>query len=266
MDVATALGRYLEIVDSCAPGLVEGLYVVGSFALDDWRPDSSDIDIIAVTAEPATEEDAGALLTAHAVLNEQQPRPFVDGVYVAWGDLITPPMALHRPWTLNGQFHHDGDCFELNPVTWYVLANYGITVRGPTVDRLGTYVDVNARTSFVVDNLRSYWQPLADTIRAECAASPERTFDASLFEWCALGPLRLHLTAFTGDVASKTRAGQYGLGVAPAATHPTLALALAIRAGAPDAPPTVTSADMVGAADVIEWCATAVRKAGQAPA
>ena len=162
MDVATALGTYLEIVDSCAPGLVEGLYVVGSFALDDWHEGTSDIDIVAVTAEPATDEDAGALLTAHAVLAEQQPSPFIDGPYVAWGDLITPPMALHRPWTLDGQFHHDAECFELNPVTWYVLATYGVTVRGPTVDRLGVYVDVEARTHFVVDNLRSYWRPLAD--------------------------------------------------------------------------------------------------------
>ena len=53
LDVATALGTYLDVVDSCAPGLVEGLYVVGSFALDDWRPGHSDIDIVAVTAECA---------------------------------------------------------------------------------------------------------------------------------------------------------------------------------------------------------------------
>src|SRR4249919_748415 len=37
MDVATALGTYLEIVDSVAPDMVEGLYVVGSYALDDWQ-------------------------------------------------------------------------------------------------------------------------------------------------------------------------------------------------------------------------------------
>ena len=51
IDVATALGTYLEIVDSCAPGLVEGLYVVGSYALGDRHEATSDIDIVAVTAE-----------------------------------------------------------------------------------------------------------------------------------------------------------------------------------------------------------------------
>jgi hypothetical protein len=259
MDVATALGTYLEIVDSCAPGLVEGLYVVGSFALDDWQPQSSDIDIVAVMAEAATDQDAGSLLTAHALLAEQQPRPFVDGLYLAWGDLTTPPMALHRPWTLEGRFHHDGDCFELNPITWYVLATYGVTVRGPTVDRLGVYVDVDARTRFVVENLRDYWQPLGERVVRECGSDPSATFDASLFEWCALGALRLHATAFTGDVISKTAAGLRGLQLAPDSTHDALSLAIAIRSGADT--PTVTGEQMLRAAEVIEWCAADVARA-----
>jgi Nucleotidyltransferase domain len=261
VDVATALGTYLDIVDLCAPGLVEGLYVVGSFALDDWQPESSDIDIVAVTAEPATEEDAGALLTAHALLAEQQPRPFVDGPYLAWGDLITPAMALHRPWTLNGELHHDGDCFELNPVTWYVLATRGVTVRGPTVDRLGVYVDIDAQTQFVIDNLRGYWQPLADQVRAACTVAPDRTFEPSMLEWCALGALRLHVTAFTGEVVSKTAAGEYGLRVAPAETHGALSAAIAIRHG--DRTRAVTAPDMLCAADLIEWCAADVARAAR---
>ena len=133
MDVASALGTYLEIVDTTSPGLVEGLYVVGSYALGDWQPGRSDIDIVAITAEPANDEDFGSLLTAHALLNEAQPRPHIDGPYLAWGDLIAAPgTGLHRPWTLDGELHHDGDCFEINPITWYTLATYGVVVRGPS--------------------------------------------------------------------------------------------------------------------------------------
>jgi hypothetical protein len=263
VDVATALGTYLEIVDSCAPGLVEGLYVVGSFALDDWHEGRSDIDIVGVTAEPATEEDAGALLTAHAVLSEHLPQPFIDGPYVAWGDLITPPMALHRPWSLEHRFRHDAECFELNPVTWYVLGTYGVTVRGPTADRLGVYLDVEARTQFVVENLRSYWQPLADRLRAVCAAEPDRTFPATMLEWCALGALRLHVTAFTGDVVSKRAAGEHGLRVTPDTMHATLATALAVRTASRTAPDTVSTTGLLGAADVIEWCARDVARAAR---
>ena len=87
MDVATALGTYVEILDATAPGLVEGLYVVGSYALDDWVEGVSDIDVVVVTADPATDEDFRTLVTAHALLAEHQPLPHIDGPYLAWGDL-----------------------------------------------------------------------------------------------------------------------------------------------------------------------------------
>ena len=45
VNVETALGTYLEIADSVEPGLIEGLYVVGSYALDDWVEGASDIDL-----------------------------------------------------------------------------------------------------------------------------------------------------------------------------------------------------------------------------
>lgn len=260
LDVATALGTYLDVVDSCAPGLVEGLYVVGSFALDDWRPGHSDIDVVAVTAEPATDDDAAHLVTAHALLAELQPRPYVDGPYVAWGDLITPPMALHRPWSLEGRLHHDGDCFELNPVTWYVLATHGVTVRGPSVDRLGVYVEVDARVRFVVDNLASYWAPLAEQVQAVCDADPGHRFAPESFEWCALGALRLHHTAFVGGVVSKRAAGEYGLEVAPARFADVLHDALAVRAGT-SALDAVDTERMRAAADLIAWCAAEVAAA-----
>src|SRR5262245_26468597 len=112
-ELVAALGEYLEVVDDVAPGVVEGLYVVGSAALGDWHAAHSDVDIVAVTAEPATEEDAAAIRTAHAALLARQPAPSIDGPYVAWGDLVVEPATgLHRPWVLDGRFHHDGDCYE----------------------------------------------------------------------------------------------------------------------------------------------------------
>ena len=151
----TALGRYLETVDSVAPGLVEGLYIVGSYALDDWVEGTSDIDVVIVSAEPATDEDYGSLRTVHALLQESQPLPHIDGPYLAWGDLVVEPgTGLHRPWTLDGELHHDGDCFEINPITWYTLATRGVTVRGPAAQRLDVPVDTEARIRFVVGNLQ----------------------------------------------------------------------------------------------------------------
>ncbi len=230
-DVATALGTYLEIVDSVDPALVEGLYVVGSYALDDWVPGASDIDVVVVTAEPATDDDYGTLRTVHALLAEQQPLPHVDGPYLAWGDLVVEPATgLHRPWTLNGELHHDGDCFEISPITWYTLATYGVTVRGPSPDTLGIPIDTEARVRFVVDNLQGYWASLADDVARATSEQPDRAFSGDSFVWVALGALRLHFTAFTGDVTSKRGAGEYGLVNAPTEFHEVLHAALTMRA------------------------------------
>jgi len=257
MDVAAALGTYLDAVDVAAPGMIEGLYVVGSYALDDWKPDRSDIDIVAITAEPATDDDYATLRTAHALLTEHQPLPHIDGPYVAWSDLtIAPATGLHRPWTLDGVLHHDGECFEINPVTWYTLATYGVTVRGPAVETLNIWHEVEERVRFVIDNLLTYWAPLSDSVVTAC--EEPGTFYADLFEWCALGALRLHYTAFTGDVTSKRGAGEYGLVVTPDHMHDTLRAALAVRAGEERE---VTTAIMLGAADVISWTVTEVRRA-----
>ena len=258
MEVASALGTYLEIVDSSAPGLVEGLYVVGSYALDDWQPGRSDIDIVAVLAEPASNDDFATLHTAHALLNEHQPRPFIDGPYLAWGDLIAAPATgLHRPWTLDGQLHHDGECFEINPVTWYTLATYGVTVRGPAAEKLHIWHEVEERVRFVIDNLSTYWSQLADAV-VEACEDPASSFNMASFEWCALGALRLHYTAFTGDVTSKRGAGEYGIVVTPDYMYDTLRAALDARASGEGE---VTAKMMLGAADVISWTVNEVRQA-----
>jgi hypothetical protein len=250
--VVDALGTYLSIVDSVDPQLVEGLYVVGSYALGDWVAGASDIDVVVVTAEPATDEDFGTLRTAHALLTERQPRPFVDGPYLAWGDLVVEPATgLHRPWSLDGALHHDGECFEINPITWYTLATYGLTVRGPSADTLGIPTDVDARIRFVVDNLQSYWLSVADDVTAACEQSPAAVFNGASFVWCALGALRLHYTAFTGDVTSKRGAGEYGLTVAPPLLHPAIEQALAMRAAGEAAE--VPAALMADTAKVIRW-------------
>ena len=105
-----------------------------------------------------------------------------------------------------------------------------MTVRGPSPDRLGIPIDTEARVRFVVDNLQSYWASLADDVGRATTEQPDRAFSGDSFVWVALGALRLHYTAFTGDVTSKRGAGEYGLVNAPAEFHDMLRTALTMRA------------------------------------
>jgi hypothetical protein len=262
-EVGAVLGNYLEIVDDLLPGFVEGLYVVGSMALGDWTSGLSDLDIVAVSAEPATDEDAGSLRTAHAILTEQLPRPFVDGPYLAWADLtVAPATGLHRPWSLDGLLHHDSECFEINPVTWFTLATYGRTVRGPAPAKLGIWLSVEDRIRFVIDNVRTYWSDVANDVARACT-DPTAAFSSESFQWCALGALRLHYTAFTGDVTSKRGAGEYGLDILPEQLRDVVSYALELRARADDVA-VIDAATMAEAAAVIEWVSVEVEQASAA--
>jgi hypothetical protein len=211
LDTITA---WVAVFDEIAPQSLEGLYVVGSAALKDWQPGSSDVDIVAVTAEPADEAMAGTLLTAHAVFTERHPGVTVDGPFMAWGDLVVAPQGVTRPWTLDGAFHHDAECFEINPVTWFTLAEYGVRVRGPRMTDIPVPVDPVERVRFVVDNALSYWTSVHAELRGalgELGAAD--TLPSSVPVWCLLGVCRMLYTATTADVTSKTGAGRWAADV-----------------------------------------------------
>jgi predicted nucleotidyltransferase len=205
--VRDALDVWLAAHDEVAPHTIEGLYVVGSVALDDWTP-HSDIDVVAVVADPSDPDLFGELAAAHHLVRERVEIA-IDGPYVAWGDLVVPPVAVHRPWVLDGEYHVDGESFEINPVTWYTLDAYGVAVRGEHRDRLGVYVDVADRRSWVVENLDTYWRGVADALAAGVADSDESEWGGEILEWVALGVARMLFTFETGDVASKSGAGRW---------------------------------------------------------
>jgi predicted nucleotidyltransferase len=206
--VAEAVAAWLDAHDEAAPGVIEGLYLVGSVALDDWTP-HSDIDVVAVVADPSDPDLFDDLATAHALVRERLSIS-VDGPYVAWGDLVVPPMAVQRPWVLDGEYHVDGESFEINPVTWYTLATHGIALRGDPADRLGVHVDLGERRRWVRENLQTYWRGAGERLRAAIEADrASETADGAVLEWVALGVARMLYTWETGEVASKSAAGRW---------------------------------------------------------
>ena len=249
--VRDALRAWLTAHDEAAPNTIEGLYVVGSVALDDWTP-HSDIDVVAVVADPSDPDLFDELAAANDLVRGRAAIA-IDGPYVAWGDLVVPPMAVHRPWVLDGEYHVDGESFEINPVTWYTLATCGIAVRGDRRDRLGVYVDFADRRSWVAENLDTYWRGVAEALATGVADSEESEWGGEILEWVALGVARMLYTFETGDVASKSAAGRWAADRVPA--HEAIfQRAVAVRS----APGPVTRAELVECADVAREIVVAV--------
>lgn len=231
--VEAAVEAWLGHHDRLAPGVVEGLYLVGSVALGDWTP-RSDIDIIAFVADPTDADVVERLDAAHEAYRRDGDGPTVDGPFLSWADVASPPMSVQRAWTLDGEFRFDAECFETNPVVWLTLAEYAVVVRGPSPASLDVRLDASDRRAWVRENVDTYWRSVRGEISEILAADPDRTeFGGGTVEWCALGIARMWFTAETGDVTSKNAAGAWAAARLP--QHADLfAVASEVRSGAAD--------------------------------
>jgi predicted nucleotidyltransferase len=155
-DVAQTCAAYLELADRHAPGLVEGLYLQGSVTLGDYRPGLSDIDFVAVTGRVP---DPDIVRVVHSALRRRHGKPFFDGLYVGWDDLRRDPAQVAAGPAVHEWRVYPASRFERHLVTWHVLAQDGVAVRGPAVAELAVHTDWPALTQTTRRNLIEYWTP-----------------------------------------------------------------------------------------------------------
>ncbi|HEY3504555.1 MAG TPA: hypothetical protein VGN37_17455 [Actinocatenispora sp.] len=229
---AAALSEtFLRTVDDAAPGLVEGLYLVGSVALDDFHDGASDVDFVAVTARRPDADGLAALAAAHTAVRAAYPRPAFEGTHLTWADLAgAPDDCADAPDSFAGEFH-PASRFALSPVTWHELATAGVAVRGPQSSTVDVWTDWPALHAFTVDNLTSYWRGWHATYSAAPETTPEQVTWAAC--WAVLGVSRLHRQMSFGGLATKCDGGGHALSAFGGRWHPLVVDALGIRAGHP---------------------------------
>jgi hypothetical protein len=228
VEAADVVRAYLRIVDEEAPGLVEGLYLVGSVALGEFRPHASDVDFLAVTAEPLDRVAARALDRAHRRLRRHRGRPTFDGYYVTWADLRADPAVAPRgPTSHEGRFRPAAT--SRDPVAWHTLAQCGVPCRGPEVAGLDVWTDPDTLRRWVVRNLDDYWGRL----RRAGDRLPTPHGIASLTDyavvWCVTGLSRIHYTVVTGAITGKEGGARHALDVFPSRWNRIVEESLRIR-------------------------------------
>ncbi|MFD0970331.1 aminoglycoside adenylyltransferase domain-containing protein [Plantactinospora endophytica] len=207
--VRQLLVDYLAIVDAELPGRVEGLYLVGSVALDDFRPGVSDVDFVAVTAEPLLPDAARAVGRTHARMARRHRRPHFDGIYVTWQDLAADPST-----TVDALDAHEGRVRRRgpdggDPVAWHTLAEHGVPVRGPRREDVEVWTDRRALAAWTHRNLDEYWRRWLHATSRTVSAQGFAGLTAQGPAWGVLGVSRLHYTLATGEITSKSGAGRY---------------------------------------------------------
>ncbi len=213
---------YLRQLDRLLPGVVVGLYLVGSVALGGYRRRRSDLDFVGVLDTAVNNQCVGRLRIAHgqaglatgsrALLEGRSPLTgTLNGIFVRESDLARPvtqirPVASQvGPKFMTGQAGSD-----LSPVGWKVLSEKGVRIRGPRPSALNLDTEPERLRSWTAGNLGTYWRPRAERV----TRAPWRRFALRPRFWTAWGMLgapRLHCTIATGEVISKEAAGEYAL-------------------------------------------------------
>ena len=245
MSVDDTCATYLKLADHHAPGLIQGLYLQGSIALGDYHPGVSDIDFVAVVSSPP---DLHALKAVHAQLRRLHGAVPFDGIYVDAGDLRKDPATRPLGPAVHEWRVHPASDFERNLVTWHVLAQGGVAVRGPSVADLGIYTDWPALAASTRDNLAGYW-----TRWRHVTARGPAGFSAWATCWGVLGAARLRHTLASGRVTAKTEAADYALATYDERWHRVVREALRVRVGGPALyrNPLRRRADLLGFLDVL---------------
>jgi hypothetical protein len=204
--VREVCGELLELSDAEAPGLVTGLYLIGSLALGGYQAGRSDIDFLAVASHRPGPAEVAALGRVHAEMVRRHRQPVLDGVYVRAADLSRPHGEIAGIVRANRGIVTAGDHYEPSPVTVHILATRGIAWRGPDVADLGLRDDPAALRGSVAQDLQTYWVP---QVRRWGRSPWPPAWSGQPVQWAVLGLARLHYTLTTGQVTTKENAARY---------------------------------------------------------
>jgi hypothetical protein len=231
-EAQTVLRMLLQDLDQRAPGFFPDVYIVGSLALDDARPGKSDIDLVLVCPESVTNDETMAALTpAIEMIRAMYPDPALDGIVLSPRDLALGSAMIEgpRPVIFEGQVNLEGDGSARNPVTWQVLRQGGITWRGRHLPDIHLHRDPDLLRAWTRGNLESYWRPWLAKSRSLMSKGGLWSLRDDFVEWGVLGVTRLLYTLATGEIVSKTGAGQYALETFPEYWHKIVREAMDIR-------------------------------------
>ncbi|TYS67858.1 GNAT family N-acetyltransferase [Sutcliffiella horikoshii] len=223
--IQKVLDLYIDKCNKELPGLLDGLYVHGSIAIDAYLEGQSDIDFVAVTSRKLTNDDAAILKEIHRKLAKTCKKPQLDGIYVQSSNQDEESYFYNE-----GTFEkakHD------NPVTWWLLKNNGVTIFGPKVKDLPIHVTTEDLTDYVRKNMNDYWATRVmnmEKIKKQLMTYPVQHIETEM-EWTVLGLLRQYYTLSEHSVISKLAAGEYGLRKLEPKWHDLIQEAMNIRKG-----------------------------------
>ncbi|GAB0167628.1 DUF4111 domain-containing protein [Lysinibacillus sp. CTST325] len=228
--VQKILNDYITLFQNKIPNTLEGFYLHGSIALNAFINGSSDIDFIAVVNRSLTEEDAKVISELHKELNRKYKDTGMDGCYLLVEDIGKKQSEVNGCLNVNeGKTNWGND--TINPITWWILKNKGITILGADAATYNFNVDERVLDDYVLENMNSYWSSRLKKIKKYKAfLIPNKLVDLEV-EWSVTGILRQFYTLQEQDIVSKVDACKYAIHHLPEEFHNIINEAISIREG-----------------------------------
>lgn len=225
IEAEAMMSRYAKKLRSELGALVQGVYLVGSYALEDMRA-NSDVDFVTVVSRPLGSAERDAVLAVHDDVSDTFSRA-MDGLYVVQCELRSHPSRAQALLSYSeGRLRSTVG----NPLDWEILRRHGIWVYGAEPDHLQIFDAAVILPPYSQENLHKYWVPWLKRAQSARLDSMSRRALADLVMWAVLGVPRLHATIATGEILSKTGAGLYALETFDSIWFPVVRNSLAYRA------------------------------------
>jgi predicted nucleotidyltransferase len=209
---------------------VIGIYLTGSAVLGDWHYGKSDIDLTVIVNNPISNENAATLKNQMKRLESKYQNIKLEIQYIPipilgkYKEDVEPILAYHDK-------RHSISYFNFNSVTWYSLKEYGVAIFGKPVDELNLKTTKDELSSYVYENVNSYWAMWAASAAKVLSLKGILSFTDWAVEWCVCGISRMYYTLQEKDITSKRGAVEYMMDKVPQKYQQILKEAQSIRLG-----------------------------------
>jgi hypothetical protein len=210
-DVDAAIGSLLDGAQTALGASFVGMYLHGSLASGDFRPETGDIDFLVATDKEVRGGALESLRALHAQLAADDPvwGPELEGSYI-------PRDALRRHDPSNARHPHieRGERLRLERhwSDWvlqrHVLREQGLTLAGPPPETLIDPVGPDELRAAVRGIVREWWAPFI--------AEPTRLEQDGYRAYAVLTMCRALHTVEHGTIVPKREAAAWSAGALPA--------------------------------------------------
>jgi len=218
-EVQTPIFGYLAALERELPGVVSGVYVVGSVALGDFQSQASNLDVVVTSGVPWTTEALGTARRVGKVLDRTRPACVA---YLTTAQLAVDPRTVDAP-CIEGDRAVRSDRL-VNPLTWQILDSGALDLRGP--DHVDVWDDPDGRQSWANQHLRDQWAAAIDDQHRPGALWLRRRVSTEVMDM-----VRLAMVALNGAVMSKLAASRAVADLVPGRFHRILEDSAGYRLG-----------------------------------